>query len=51
MRGLVVPLVVPLNVVLANERALTPGLVARELALALVDGLDVDLEVVGPSEH
>ena len=47
MRGLVVPL----EVVLPTERALAPGLVARELALALVDGLDVDLQVMGPSEH
>ena len=51
MRGMVVPLVVPLDVVLANERALTPGLVARVLAFVFVDALDVELQVVGPSEY
>ena len=45
MRGMVVPLVVPLDVMLANERALTPGLVARVLAFVFVDALDVDHRV------
>ena len=43
-------LMVPLQVVFAAVTALTPGLAAEKVAHALVDALDVGLEVVGPGE-
>ena len=41
---------VPLQVVLAAERSLTAGLTTGEVAFALVDALDVGVEVEPPNK-